>query len=110
MGSAKKALELLACSLHPVAVVLIWIDLASRRDIGGGPKLAWALFGLTPLVPFIYVLTGGDLWWGRRSAAAMRRQADTRTDLDAPETPLSGDIAACSLAVTYAERQPALIK
>jgi hypothetical protein len=35
----------------------------------------------------------------------MRRQADTRTDLDAPETPLSGDIAACSLAVTYAERQ-----
>ena len=41
---------------------------------------------------------------GRRAAAAMRRQADTRTDLDAPETPLSGDIAACSLAVTYAER------
>ena len=34
----------------------------------------------------------------------MRRQADTRTDLDAPQTPLSGDIAACSPAVTYAER------
>ena len=62
MGSAKKTLELLACFLHPVAVVLMWIDLASRRDIGGGPKLAWALFGLIPLVPFIYVLTGGDLW------------------------------------------------
>jgi hypothetical protein len=58
----KKVLELLACFLHPVAVVLMWIDLASRRDIGGGPKLAWALFGLIPLVPFIYVLTGGDLW------------------------------------------------
>jgi len=40
----------------------MWIDLASRRDIGGGPKLAWALFGLIPLVPFLYVLTGGDLW------------------------------------------------
>ena len=34
----------------------------------------------------------------------MRRKADTRTDLDAPETPLTGDIAACSLAVTCAKR------
>jgi hypothetical protein len=61
MGSAKKTLELLVCFLHPVAVVLMWIDLASH-PIGGGPKLAWALFGLIPLVPFIYVLTGGDSW------------------------------------------------
>jgi hypothetical protein len=30
----KKVLELLACILHPVAVILIWIDLATRRDIG----------------------------------------------------------------------------
>jgi len=36
----KKVLELLVCLLHPVAVVLIWIDLATRREIGGGPKLA----------------------------------------------------------------------
>ena len=58
----KKVLELLVCFLHPLAVVLIWIDLATRRDIGGGPKLAWALFSLIPIVPFVYVLTGGDLW------------------------------------------------
>ena len=58
----KKVLEFLVCFLHPVAVVLIWIDLATRRDIGGGAKLAWALFCLIPLVPFLYVLTGGDLW------------------------------------------------
>jgi hypothetical protein len=58
----KKILELLICFLHPIAVVLIWIDLASRRDIGTGAKVAWALFALIPLVPFIYVLTGGDLW------------------------------------------------
>jgi uncharacterized membrane protein YhaH (DUF805 family) len=58
----KKVLELLVCLLHPVAVVLIWIDLTTRRDIGGGTKLAWALFSLIPLVPFLYVLTGGDLW------------------------------------------------
>ena len=58
----KKIIELLLCFLHPIAVVLMWIDLAARDDIGGGPKVAWAIFGLIPLVPFIYVLTGGDLW------------------------------------------------
>jgi hypothetical protein len=58
----KKVLELVVCIVHPVAVILMWIDLATRRDIGGMAKLAWALFGLLPLVPFLYVLTGGDLW------------------------------------------------
>ena len=42
----KKVLELLVCLLHPVAVILIWIDLATRRNIGGGAKVAWALFAL----------------------------------------------------------------
>ncbi len=58
----KKLFELLICFLHPLAVVLMWIDLLSRQDIGRGSKLAWAILGLIPLVPFIYVLTGGDLW------------------------------------------------
>jgi hypothetical protein len=58
----KKLLELLVCFLHPVAVVLIWIDLFTGRNISGGAKLAWAIFCLIPLVPFLYVLTGGDLW------------------------------------------------
>ena len=58
----KKILELLVCFLHPVAVVLMWIDLATRRNIGDGAKVAWAVFGLIPLVPFLYVLTGGELW------------------------------------------------
>jgi hypothetical protein len=53
----KKLLEILVCFLHPIAVVLAWIDLFTRRDIGGGAKVAWAI-----IVPFIYVLTGGDLW------------------------------------------------
>jgi hypothetical protein len=39
----------------------------------------------------------------------MRRQPDTRTDLDAPQTPPSGDIAACSLAVTCAERHVSML-
>ena len=59
----KKLLELLVCFLHPVAVVLMWIDLATDRpDLGVVGKLAWGIFGLIPLVPFLYVLTGGDLW------------------------------------------------
>jgi hypothetical protein len=58
----KKLLELLVCLIHPLAVILIWIDLLSRQDIGPMAKLAWGVFSLVPLVPFLYVLTGGDLW------------------------------------------------
>jgi hypothetical protein len=58
----KKVLELLVCILHPLAVVLMWIDLATRRDMGTLAKVIWAVFGLIPLVPFLYVLVSGDLW------------------------------------------------
>jgi hypothetical protein len=58
----KKIIEILLCFLHPIAVVLIWINLAIRTDIGVGAKIAWALFSIIPLVPFVYVLTGNDLW------------------------------------------------
>jgi NADH:ubiquinone oxidoreductase subunit 3 (subunit A) len=58
----KKLLELLVCILHPVAVILMWVNLAVRTDLGTVAKIAWAIFGLIPLVPFLYVLTGGDLW------------------------------------------------
>jgi hypothetical protein len=58
----KKLLELLLCFLHPIAVVLMWVNLAGRNDLGTGAKVAWAIFGIIPLVPFLYVLTGGDLF------------------------------------------------
>jgi hypothetical protein len=59
----KKLLELLICIvLHPVAVVLMWIDLATRSDASGFAKVCWAILALIPLVPFVYVLTSGDLW------------------------------------------------
>jgi hypothetical protein len=59
----KKLLEILVCIiLHPIAVVLMWIDLATRSDNSGGAKVAWAILAFIPLVPFIYVLTSGDLW------------------------------------------------
>ena len=56
----KKLVELLLCILHPIAVVLIWINLAIRRDLGLIPKLTWAVAVLVPFVPFVYVLTGND--------------------------------------------------
>lgn len=56
----KKLIEILLCILHPVAVVLIWINLAIRRDLGLIPKLTWGIAVLVPFVPFVYVLTGND--------------------------------------------------
>jgi hypothetical protein len=58
----KILVELLLCIIHPLAVILMWINLASRSDLGTGAKIAWAIFGLIPLVPFLYVLTGGELF------------------------------------------------
>lgn len=58
----KKLLEILVCFLHPIAVVLAWLNLAGRQDVQRGAKIAWAVFLILPLVPFLYVLTGGDLW------------------------------------------------
>ena len=56
----KKLLELVLCILHPIAVVLIWINIALRRDIGLIAKVTWAIAAIVPLVPFVYVLTGND--------------------------------------------------
>jgi hypothetical protein len=61
-GAMKKLVEFLLCIIHPLAVVLMWINLVSRADLTTVNKLAWAIFGLIPFVPFLYVLTGGDLF------------------------------------------------
>ena len=45
----KLLVELVLCIFHPVAVVLMWINLATRTDLSTGSKLAWAIFGLIPL-------------------------------------------------------------
>jgi hypothetical protein len=56
----KKIIELLLCILHPIAVILIWINLVGRSDIGLIAKLTWAIVAIIPFVPFVYVLTGND--------------------------------------------------
>jgi hypothetical protein len=56
----KKIVELLLCLLHPIAVVLIWYQLAFKREDWVFTRLAWAVAVIFPLVPFVYVLTGND--------------------------------------------------
>jgi hypothetical protein len=56
----KKLLELILCILHPVAVVLIWLNLLFRSDLGLISRLAWGIAVIVPFVPFLYVLTGND--------------------------------------------------
>jgi hypothetical protein len=56
----KKIFELLLCILHPLAVVLIWINLLGRSDLSLIGKLAWGIAVIVPFVPFLYVLTGND--------------------------------------------------
>lgn len=58
----KKFLELLVCFLHPLAVVLIWVNLAGRSDLSSSQKLIWGVASIIPIVPFAYVLASGDLW------------------------------------------------
>jgi hypothetical protein len=58
----KLILELLVCIVHPLAVALIWINLFYRDDLSVNKKLAWGVLVLIPLVSFVYVLAGNDLW------------------------------------------------
>jgi hypothetical protein len=37
----KKLVELLLCILHPIAVILIWISLIFRSNMGLIARLAW---------------------------------------------------------------------
>jgi hypothetical protein len=56
----KRIIELLLCILHPLAVLLIWITLPFKRDMGLIAKIAWGIACIVPFVPFVYVLTGND--------------------------------------------------
>ena len=58
----KKLLELVLCIFHPIAVILIWAGMFVRDDLGGVAKTTWAVAAIVPLVPFVYVLTGNELF------------------------------------------------
>ena len=65
----KKLAELLVCFLHPIAVVLVWLNVLVRPDLSRNAKIAWAVLVLIPVVPFVYVLTGGELWESKKSVS-----------------------------------------
>jgi hypothetical protein len=61
----KIVLEILVSAiLHPIAVILMWINLAGRSDLNGLQKTVWALVGLVwGIGPILYLLVGeGSLW------------------------------------------------
>ena len=58
----KKLLELIFCILHPIAVVLIWVNLLlGRGNMGLVARLAWAVAAVVPFVPFLFVLSGNEM-------------------------------------------------
>jgi hypothetical protein len=55
---------LLSIFLHPVAVILMWINLLGRDDLGDAQKVIWALTGIFWGVgPILYCLVGGGELW-----------------------------------------------
>jgi hypothetical protein len=61
----KKLLEiLLAVFLHPIAMILMWIQVLGRRDLTGLQKTIWIVIGvLWGIGPILYIVfANGDLW------------------------------------------------
>jgi hypothetical protein len=61
----KLVLEILVSAIfHPVAVVLMWINLAGREDLNSSQKVIWAIVGLVwGIGPILYILVGDGVLW-----------------------------------------------
>ena len=55
---------LLSIVLHPIAAILMWINLLGRDDLSAVQKAIWAIAGiLWGVGPILYFLVGrGELW------------------------------------------------
>ena len=55
---------LVSVVLHPIAMILMWINLAGRSDISVAKKIIWVIISiLWGVGPILYVLVGdGKLW------------------------------------------------
>jgi hypothetical protein len=55
---------LVSVVLHPIAMILMWINLAGRSDMSAGKKIIWVIISiLWGVGPILYVLVGdGKLW------------------------------------------------
>jgi hypothetical protein len=55
---------ILSAILHPIAVILMWINLAGRTDLDRGRKVLWAILGLVwGIGPILYILVGDGVLW-----------------------------------------------
>ena len=53
----------LAVVMHPVALVLSWINIAGRTDLSTLQKILWAVISVVPIGPILYILVGGGTLW-----------------------------------------------
>jgi hypothetical protein len=55
---------LLSIVLHPIAMVLMWINLISRHDLTPSKKIVWSIVSVIwGLGPILYILVAeGALW------------------------------------------------
>ena len=55
---------LLSVFLHPIAMILMWINLAARADMSTPKKIIWFIVSiLWGLGPILYILVAeGTLW------------------------------------------------
>ena len=55
---------LIAIILHPLAVVLTWINILGRSDLSGLKKVVWMIMCLIwGIGPILYIfLADGELW------------------------------------------------
>ncbi len=50
--------------LHPIAMVLAWINIAGRSDLTSGMKILWGVLSIIwGIGPILYILVGGGEIW-----------------------------------------------
>jgi hypothetical protein len=55
---------LIAIVLHPVAFVLVLVNLAGRADLTPAQKIIWGVVSIVwGIGPILYVLVGGGALW-----------------------------------------------
>ncbi|GAC1659106.1 MAG: hypothetical protein NVS9B12_11930 [Vulcanimicrobiaceae bacterium] len=55
---------LLSIFLHPIAMVLMWINLAGRSDLAQNRKLVWFIVSIVwGLGPVLYLLIDDGSFW-----------------------------------------------
>jgi hypothetical protein len=55
---------LVSIVLHPIALVLMIVNVLGRDDLGGGQKAVWILVGLIwGIGPIVYIVFGGGELW-----------------------------------------------